>query len=55
MIWLTIIPFALSMSILLTDWAWKGLERMSKFEDSPRSCEHPWFIDGRCMVCGTPK
>ena len=52
MIWLVIIPFLLSMSILLSDWAYKAL---NKPEPPVEPCAHPWFIDGRCMVCGTPK
>lgn len=52
MTWLVIIPFCLSMAVLLTDWAWKALH---KPEPSTPPCEHPWFIDGRCMVCGQPK
>jgi len=52
-IWLVLVPFALSMSILLTDWAWNA---MHKVEDSTTEpCSHPWYIDGRCMVCGEPK
>ena len=53
--WLLMIPFALGVvSYFLTKWAWKALHRPEP-EPEPDPCEHPWFIDGRCMVCGTPK
>ena len=51
MIWLTILPFCLSMSIFLTDWAWSALSKAT----APRRCEHPWYMDGRCMECGEPR
>lgn len=22
---------------------------------APRVCEHPWYMDGRCIVCGVPE
>lgn len=54
MIWLTILPFCMSMAILLTDWAWKALSKEVE-NSTTEPCAHPWYIDGRCMVCGTPK
>lgn len=23
--------------------------------DEPEVCEHPWYIDERCIICGTPR
>lgn len=40
------------ISYAITEMAWAATH---KVEDSTTPCEHPWYIDGRCMVCGTPK
>lgn len=40
------------ISYAITEIAWAA---MHKVEDSTTHCEHAWYIDGRCMVCGTPK
>lgn len=40
------------VAFVVTEIAWRA---MNKVEDSTTPCEHPWYIDGRCMVCGTPK
>lgn len=53
MTWVLLIPLCLMLSTALTAFAIIALERREPEEDGP--CEHPWYIDGRCMVCGTPK
>lgn len=45
---LPLILMALSVPlVLLTDRNTRGTLR-------PRECDHPWYMDGRCIVCGTP-
>lgn len=56
MIWILVIPACLVLSVLLTwlaDWAFWG----SEIQEDPleKPCEHPWFMDGRCIVCGHPR
>jgi len=50
--WLLLIPLCLGIAAALTWWADRDLKKPAP---PPAACEHPWFIDGRCMVCGTPK
>ena len=51
--WVLIIPFCLIFGNVLMAYAIIALENREPEEGGP--CEHPWYIDGRCMVCGTPK
>lgn len=49
--WL-IIPLCLLMTVVLTAVADRALNK----PDPPAPpCEHPWFMDGRCIVCGEPR
>lgn len=50
MMWL-LIPLCLLMAVALTWMADKSLNKAPEKE----VCEHPWYIDGRCIVCGDPK
>lgn len=51
--WLTILPALFGLHVLLTDLAHKALTKPEP-EPTITPCEHPWYIDGRCMVCGEP-
>jgi hypothetical protein len=52
MIWLLLIPALLIVAVALT---WLAHRDLNRPEPKPEPCTHPWYIDGRCMVCGTPK
>jgi len=47
-----LIPLSLGIAAALT---WLADRDLNKPEPPPEPCAHPWYIDGRCMVCGTPK
>ena len=47
-----LILLCLVMSSVLT---WLADRDLNKPDPPPEPCAHPWYIDGRCMVCGTPK
>lgn len=53
MTWLLLIPACLVIAVALTWLAGRALREPE--EEATPPCAHPWFIDGRCMVCGTPK
>lgn len=40
------------VAYIVTEIAWKA---MHKPEPKHEPCEHPWYIDGRCIVCGHPR
>lgn len=40
------------LAYIATELAWKA---MNKPEPPTPACEHPWYIDGRCIVCGHPR
>lgn len=50
--WL-LVPVLLVLSVALTWIADRALREPKEPPTSP--CEHPWFIDGRCLVCGDPR
>lgn len=50
MIWLVVLPAILGCAVVLTDWAWRWMQDAVK----PKPCEHPFWIFGRCIQCGTP-
>jgi hypothetical protein len=52
MIWLLAIPVLLALAALLTVWANRALYTPPEDE---QPCEHPWYMDGRCVVCGEPR
>lgn len=51
MTWL-LIPLCLLVAVALT---WIADRALSQPEPPTPPCEHPWFIDGRCLVCGDPR
>lgn len=55
MTWLLLIPACLIVANVLTVLAIIALERREVEPEEREPCAHPWYIDGRCMVCGTPK
>jgi hypothetical protein len=50
--WL-LIPACLLVAVALTFLAGRALREPEAPPEPP--CEHPWFIDGRCIVCGHPR
>lgn len=48
-IWLLLIPGLLALSVVITWLAHRDLNRPTP------PCEHPWYINMRCMVCGEPR
>lgn len=54
MIWvLVVVGSSLLLSVLFTWVADRALREPEKPPAPP--CEHPWYIDHRCIVCGQPK
>lgn len=52
MTWL-LIPLCLLVAVALT---WLADRDMQEPKEPPAPpCDHPWFIDGRCIVCGHPR
>lgn len=51
MIWVLLIPACLLMTVVLTALANRALREPE--EQAP--CGHPWYMDGRCIVCGQPR
>lgn len=47
-----VIPLCLLMTVVCTALAGRAL---NKPEPPAPPCEHPWYIDGRCIVCGEPR
>lgn len=52
MTWI-IIPICLLLALALTWLAERALREPEEPPEPP--CEHPWYIDGRCIVCGDPR
>lgn len=50
--WL-LVPVLLVLSVALT-WIADRALREPEVPPAP-PCAHPWFIDGRCLVCGDPR
>lgn len=48
-----VIPLCLLMTVVLTALAGRALREPEEPPTPP--CEHPWFMDGRCIVCGEPR
>lgn len=53
MIWVLVVPVCLLMSVVLTALADRALREPEEPPTPP--CAHPWYIDGRCIVCGMPR
>jgi hypothetical protein len=51
-IWVLVIPACLLMTVVLTALADGALREEEEVEEP---CAHPWYIDGRCIVCGHPR
>lgn len=52
MTWI-LIPLLLLASVALTWLAHRALREDETPPEDP--CAHPWYIDGRCIVCGVPR
>jgi hypothetical protein len=52
MTWLWAIPVLLALAALATAWANHALYAPPADE---QGCEHPWYMEGRCVVCGEPR
>lgn len=50
--WITILPVIFGLHAVLTHLAHKALK--PKPEPAPEPCQHPWYISGRCIICGDP-
>lgn len=48
-----LIPLCLLIAVALTWLADRDLREPEETHDPP--CLHPWYIDGRCIVCGDPR
>lgn len=48
-----VIPISLLIAAVSTALAGRALREPEEPPAPP--CEHPWYIDGRCIVCGTPR
>lgn len=48
-----VVPVCLLMTVVCTALAGRALEDPEEPPASP--CTHPWYIDGRCIVCGDPR
>lgn len=50
--WL-IIPMTVAVDCFLV---WAASRALREPEEPPTPpCDHPWYIDGRCIVCGHPR
>ncbi len=48
---ISLIPLAL---LALAAIATLLIERNAE-EETEQECQHPWYMDGRCILCGTPR
>lgn len=49
MTWL-LVPLLLLLSVALT---WLADRALREPQEEP--CAHPWYMSGRCIVCGHPR
>lgn len=51
--WVALLPCIFGLHVVLTEWAARAMKPPE--EPGYEACEHPFYIDNRCIICGTPK